>query len=133
VAFNNEDSSRKSYAYGRDHEQAIQEIGWVPQQEEIVIEPTEPGEVRVVALHDGSRLRLQHLEEQYDPTDRVAAVERLLRAEAAGEFLTGLLYYDPSRRSLAETLGLDAVPLSAMPDDRLRPPPEALTAMLQRY
>ncbi|MDA0699954.1 MAG: 2-oxoacid:ferredoxin oxidoreductase subunit beta [bacterium] len=133
VAFNNEDSSRKSYAYGRDHEHAIQDIGWVPQQEEIVIEPTEPGEERLVALHDGSRLRLRHLEEAYDPTDKRAAVDRLLRADASGEFLTGLLYYDPSRRSLAETLGLGAVPLSAMPDERLRPPPEALAEILRRY
>jgi 2-oxoglutarate/2-oxoacid ferredoxin oxidoreductase subunit beta len=133
VAFNNEDSSRKSYAYGRDHEHAIQDIGWVPQQEEIVIEPTEPGEVRVVALHDGSRLRLKHLEEQYDPTDKRGAVDRLLRADAAGEFLTGLLYYDPSRRNLAETLGLEATSLAAMSADRLRPPPEALSEILRRY
>jgi 2-oxoglutarate ferredoxin oxidoreductase subunit beta len=133
VAFNNEDSSRKSYAYGRDHEQAIQEIGWVPQQDEIVIEPTEPGEVRIVPLHDGSRLRLQHLDEGYDPTDRRAAVDRLMRAEASGEFLTGLLYYDPSRRGLAVTLGLGEHTLAAMPDARLRPPPEALADMLQRF
>ena len=133
VAFNNEDSSRKSYAYGRDHEQAIQEIGWVPPQEEIVIEPTEPGEVRVVPLHDGSRLRLQHLEEAYDPTDRRLAIDRLIRANTDGEFLTGLLFYDPDRRNLAETLGLGEVPLSAMPDAWLRPPADALRDVMQRY
>jgi len=133
VAFNNEDSSRKSYAYGRDHEQAIQEMGWVPPQQEIVIEPTEPGEVRVVPLHDGSRLRLKHLEEAYDPTDRRAAVDRLMRASAAGEFLTGLLFYDPARPGLSETLGMGEVPLSAMPDAWLRPPAEALDEFLRRY
>ena len=56
-----------------------------------------------------------------------------MRAEATGEFLTGLLYYDPSRRGLAETLGLGEHTLAAMPDARLRPPPEALADMLQRF
>jgi len=133
VAFNNDDSSRKSYGYGRDHERAIQELGWVPPQEEIVIEPTEPGEVRVVTLHDGSRLRLQHLETDYDPTDRVAAVQRLMRADADGEFLTGLLYYNPERRNLAETLGLGATPIANQPPEALRPSREALSDMLRRY
>lgn len=133
VAFNNEDSSRKSYAYGRDHERAIQEIGWVPQEEEIVIEPTEPGETRVVTLHDGSHLKLKHLEEGYDPTSKHRAVDRLLRANDSGEFLTGLLYYDPNRANLAETLGLGTQTLGSLPSDALRPSREALAGMLKRY
>ncbi len=133
VAFNNDDHSRKSYAFGRDHEHAINELGWVPAQEEIQIEPTEPGEARVVALHDGSKLTLRHLDEDFDPTDKRMAVDRLLRAEATGEFLTGLLYYDPSRPSLAETSGFGEAPLSSLPDEALRPPPEALDRVLARY
>jgi 2-oxoglutarate ferredoxin oxidoreductase subunit beta len=133
VAFNNDDASPKSYAYGRDHEHAIQELGWVPPQDEIVIEPTHPGESRVVTLHDGSRLQLRHLEEAYDPSDRRAAVDRLMRATANEEFVTGLLYYDPARPALAETLGLGETTLAAMGDDVLRPSPEALTDLLRRY
>jgi 2-oxoglutarate ferredoxin oxidoreductase subunit beta len=133
VAFNNDDQSRKSYAFGRDHEHAMQDLGWVPKQEEIVIEPTEPGETRVVELHDGSKLALRHVEGGYDPTDKRVAVERLLRAEAEGEFLTGLIYYDPSRPSLAETTAIGDAPLSSLPDEALRPPSEALASVLARY
>jgi 2-oxoglutarate ferredoxin oxidoreductase subunit beta len=133
VAFNNEDTSRKSYAFGRDHEHAMQDLGWIPPQEEIVIEPTEPGETRVVGLHDGSKLALRHLEAGYDPTNKRMAAERLLRAEAEGEFLTGLIYYDPSRPSLAETTHVGDAPLSSLPDEALRPTPEALASVLARY
>jgi 2-oxoglutarate ferredoxin oxidoreductase subunit beta len=133
VAFNNDDQSRKSYAFGRDHEHAMQDLGWIPKQEEIVIEPTEPGETRIVELHDGSKLALRHLEAGYDPTDKRAAVQRLLRAEDEGEFLTGLIYYDPSRPSLAETTAIGAAPLASLPDEALRPPAEALASVLARY
>ncbi|MDF1523472.1 MAG: 2-oxoacid:ferredoxin oxidoreductase subunit beta [Trueperaceae bacterium] len=133
VAFNNEDTSRKSYAFGRDHEHAMQDLGWIPPQEEIVIEPTEPGEARVVGLHDGSKLALRHLEAGYDPTNKRMAAERLLRAEVEGEFLTGLIYYDPSRPSLAETTHVGEAPLSSLPDEALRPTPEALASVLARY
>ena len=133
VAFNNDDHSSKSYAFGRDHEHAMQDLGWIPKQEEIVIEPTEPGETRVVALHDGSKLALRHLESGYDPTDKRTAVQRLLRAEEEGQFLTGLIYYDPSRPSLAETTAIGEAPLASLPDAALRPPPEALASVLARY
>ena len=133
VAFNNDDQSTKSYAFGRDHEHAMQDLGWIPKQEEIVIEPTEPGETRVVELHDGSKLALRHLEPGYDPTDKRAAVQRLLRAEDEGEFVTGLIYYDPSRPSLAETTAIGDAPLASLADEALRPPPEALASVLARY
>ncbi len=87
----------------------------------------------MVELHDGSRLALRHLEEGYDPTDKGKAVQRLLRAEDDEEFLTGLIYYDPSRPSLAETTAIGEAPLASLPDDMLRPPPEALASVLARY
>lgn len=133
VAFNNDDSSRKSYGYGREHERAIQELGWIPPQEEILIEPTEPGEERLVTLHDGSKLRLKHLESDYDPTDRHRAVDRLMRAEESGEFLTGLLYYNPDRKGLSEVMGLGETPIAAQSPEVLRPSAEALTGFLKRF
>ena len=38
VAFNNHDTSTKSYGYGKDHEDQLHEIGWVPPAEEIEID-----------------------------------------------------------------------------------------------
>ncbi len=133
VAFNNEDDSPKSYAYGREHEHALQEIGFFPADEEILIEAQEPGEVRVVELHDGSRIRLHNLEADYDASNRSAAVDRLLQAEERDEFITGLIYYDDTRPSLAEVDGLPSTPLARLDDDALRPPEEALRSFLQDY
>ncbi len=67
VAFNNDESSTKSYGYGRDHEAPLHELGWVPPAEEIEITDLQPGETRLVELHDGSYIRLNKLESDYDP------------------------------------------------------------------
>ncbi len=133
VAFNNEDDSPQSYAYGREHERELQEIGYVPQAEEIVIEDYDPGELRVVEMHDGSRIHLRKIEEDYDAGDKIAALQRLQRAQDANEFITGMIYLDTSRPSLSETQGLGQVPIAALPDDRLRPSESALTEFLKTY
>ena len=133
VAFNNDDDSSKSYGYGRAHQQPLHELGYIPIAEEIVLEGHEPGEVRVVELHDGSRLTLRKLEEEYDNSNRVTAIERLMRAQESEEFLTGLLYYDASRPNLAESSRLVDTPLSELPDERLRPTSDVLKRMMERY
>ncbi len=133
VAFNDEPDSRRSYAYGREHERALQELGFVPAEEEISIDPLVEGEVRVVELHDGSRLTLRRLESDYDASDRGQAMARLARAEEQGELLTGLVYYDDSRPSLGELSGVGDVPLSMLPDERLRPSRDALERLMNGY
>ncbi len=133
VSFNNDDESPKSYVYGRHHERPLQELGFIAPADEIVIGDTEPGELTMVSLHDGSRLKLRKVEEGYDPTDRAAAMARLIEAERRQEFITGLLYYDDSRRSYAEAARLPETPLATLPDAALRPPAAALERTLQRY
>jgi 2-oxoglutarate ferredoxin oxidoreductase subunit beta len=133
VAFNNDDASQKSYAYGRANEVPLEDLGYVPPQEDIVLDDHAPGETRVVELHDGSRLALSKIEDGYDPTDRVAALTRLQEAEARGELATGLLYYDASRPSLAQELQLGETALADLPEDRLRPSADALDRVLDRY
>lgn len=133
VAFNDEEDSPKSYAYGRANEKALQELGFIAQQQEIVIEDYDPGEVRVVELHDGSHLTLRKLEADYDADDPMKAMERLRRADQAGELVTGLLYYDDSRASLAEVSGLGQTPLSQLPEERLRPSRGSLDQLLAGY
>jgi 2-oxoglutarate/2-oxoacid ferredoxin oxidoreductase subunit beta len=130
VAFNNEDTSTKSYGYGKEHELPLHGIGFVPKEDEIEIEPYDPGEMRVVNMHDGSVIKLRKLEEDYDPTDRLAAMNRLLWAEENEEFITGLIYYDSTRPNLAEESGLGATPLSMMRAEQLRPPAEALEELM---
>lgn len=133
VAFNDEDDSRKSYAYGRANEKALQELGFIAQQQEIFIDDYDPGEVKVVELHDGSHLTLRKLEADYEADDPLRAMERLRRADRDDELVTGLLYYDDSRASLAEVSGLGSMPLSQLPDERLRPSRESLDQLLAGY
>jgi 2-oxoglutarate ferredoxin oxidoreductase subunit beta len=130
VTFNNEPTSTKSYPYGKDHEAPLHDMSFVPWQEEIKIETTAPGAVQTVTLHDGSAIQLRQLEEAYDPTDRVGALQRLLQAEAAGEFITGLIFFDDSRPSLAEVNRLPEAPLASLPEEKLRPGPEALAQIM---
>jgi len=133
VAFNDEDDSRHSYAYGRANEKALQELGFIAPQEEIIIDDYDPGTVQVVELHDGSRLTLRKLEADYDASDRLGAMARLQRADEAGELLTGLVYYDDSRPSLAEVSGFGATPLAGLSDEQLRPSRESLTTLMHGY
>jgi 2-oxoglutarate ferredoxin oxidoreductase subunit beta len=133
VAFNNDDDSHKSYGYGRHHEVPLQDLGYIPAREDIVVDDHEPGETRVVELHDGSRMALRKLEEGYDPSDRTRALQRLAQAEAAGEVLTGLLYFDDARPALSEAIGLGDTPLTELPAEVLRPGPDELERVLDRY
>ena len=130
VAFNNDDASTKSYSYGKEHELPLHAIGFVPREAEIEIAAYDPGEVRVVHMHDGAAIQLRKLETDYDPTDRLGAMHRLQWAQAQGEFITGLIYYDDSRPSLAEAAQLVDAPLAALDEERLRPGPEALAALM---
>ena len=131
VAFNNEDASSKSYSYGREHETPLHEVGYIPMTEEISIDDYDPGAVRVVELHDGSSISLRKLEQDYDPTDRATALQRLLQAQERNEFTTGLLYYNPDRPSLAEADDLIDTPLSALSEAQMRPSAQALQAVMQ--
>src|ERR1041384_1786995 len=94
--FNNHDSSTKSYAYSKEHDELLHQIGFVPEYEQIEID-YEPGTVRIVELHDGSRIVLKKLEEDYDPADDVQALQRLHRANRDGQMLTGIVHLRPQK------------------------------------
>jgi 2-oxoglutarate ferredoxin oxidoreductase subunit beta len=130
ITFNNRDDSTKSYAWGKEHEEPLHDINYIPKMEEIIIEEYEPGDVQIVELHDGSKIQLHKLEEDYDPTDRMGAMHRLEWARQKEEFITGLIYYDNSRPSLAKVSNLGETPLAQLPDEKLRPSPEALAEIM---
>lgn len=130
VAFNNHDASTKSYGYGKEHELPLHDLGWIPVREEIEVEAFEAGEMRLVEMHDGSHIQLRKLETDYDPSDRGGALNRLQAAAERREFITGLVYYDSSRPSLAELSELTETPMSQLSPSQLRPKPEALAAIM---
>ncbi len=121
VAFNNHDTSTKSYGYGKEHEAPLHDFGWVPPAEEIVIDNHEPGEMRLVDMPDGSVIQLRKLETDYDPTDKLGAIHRLQWAQENHEFITGLIYYNDSRPTLTEVNNTIDTPLAALTDEQIRP------------
>ena len=120
VTFNDHEGSTRSYKYMQEHEEAISEVGFVPHFQEIDVE-YDPGTTINVEMHDGSHLRLRKLHEEYDPTDRIAAISALMSAHAKEEVLTGIFYIDTQKPSFTEMLNLVDEPLGTLPDERVRP------------
>jgi len=130
VTFNNHPGSTKSYTWGKEHEEMLHEVGFVPYFEQINVD-YEEGSALEVTLHDGSRIVLKKLERDYDPTDRTCALSLLREASEKGQFLTGLVYVDPERENFLELLDLVEEPLALLPMERLRPPQEALDEVME--
>src|SRR5215831_81109 len=82
-------------------------------------------------MHDGSRLRLRKLEEDYDPTDKVRAVTRLNEAKKDGEMLTGVLYVDPDAPTFLDMIRLTDAPLATLPESVVRPGREVLDQVME--
>jgi len=130
VTFNDHDGSTKSYKYMKDHEEPLQDINFVPHFEEIDVE-YDAGTTVEVTMHDGSRLRLRKLEEEYDPTHRIRAIQRLLEAHEKQEVLTGVLYVNPQAPTFIDLLNMTEEPLATLPESQVRPPKEVLEKVMQ--
>ena len=80
-----------------------------------------PGEVVSVPQHDGSVIRLRKLAADYDPTNRIAAMNHLQERGAAGEVVTGLLYVDPQSVDMHEHIHTVGQPLNQLGVSELCP------------
>ena len=130
VTFNDFASSTKSWEWARDHEQPLQELGFVPRLPEITVEQKE-GEPTRVRLHDGSYITLRALRHnEHKVGDRVSAMRLLAESADRGEFLTGLLYLDPKRPNFVDMQDMTETPVVHLPDDALRPSRETLESIL---
>src|SRR5437870_830451 len=130
VTFNDHEGSTKSYAYAKDHDDPLEEVTFVPFFEDITVD-YEPGTAQEVTMHDGSKLVLKKLEEDYDPTDKMGALKRLHETARRGEFATGLIYIEPDRDDFLELLNVVDEPLATLPLDRIRPGREALDEIME--
>jgi 2-oxoglutarate ferredoxin oxidoreductase subunit beta len=113
VAFNNHAGSTKSYEYVREHNEAMNRLDFIEGREEITAH-YEPGTATIVQQHDGSILRLRKLGEEYDPSDKVAAMKRVQEGLASGEVVTGLLYVDAAPKDLHQNLNTVEAPLNTL-------------------
>jgi 2-oxoglutarate ferredoxin oxidoreductase subunit beta len=131
VTFNDHEGSTRSYKYMQEHDEPITAVDFVPHFQDIAVE-YEPGASIDVQMHDGSHLHLRKLHEDFDPTDRAAAITALMHAEERKEVLTGILYIDTNKPTFTEILNLVDEPLATLPEERVRPRPEVLEEVMQR-
>ncbi|MCZ6473112.1 MAG: 2-oxoacid:ferredoxin oxidoreductase subunit beta [SAR324 cluster bacterium] len=124
VTFNDHEGSTKSLKYIREHRDALNEVGFIPEFQPIEADYDE-GSDYSVRMHDGGVVTLHKLKD-HDPTDRMQVMTLLEQARNEGKFLTGLIYIDEDKPSFAEQENLGEEPLSMLSDDKLRPSHAAL-------
>jgi len=126
VTFGNHEESVHSYSYGKEHEEPLHEISFVPARDEITVEDFEEGTTRDVTLHDGSQVILKKLEKDYDPTNRWQALHMLEDAQENNWLVTGLIFVDPEAPTMFDWYNMPDMPLNRMTEKQLRPAPETL-------
>ena len=132
VTFNDHEGSTKSYSYVKDHGESISDVSFVPYFEDINVE-YDPGTTTVVTLHDGSKILLSKLAEDYHPTDKMSAVRLLHESAARGEYATGLIYVEPDKQDFIDLLGIVDEPLSMLDQSRTRPDKAALDELMESF
>jgi 2-oxoglutarate/2-oxoacid ferredoxin oxidoreductase subunit beta len=132
VTFNDHEGSTKSYLYTREHYEPAVNVDFIPIEREITAQYAE-GEALPVVMHDGSRIVLRKIDASHDPTSRSAAASNVQERMKAGEYLTGLLYVEPSQSDFHALNQTPDEPLNAIPYERLSPGSKALEKILARY
>jgi len=125
VTFNNNVGSTKSYDYVRQHVEATATVDFVPEMTEITT-TYEEGTTKQVKMHDGSYISLNKLAQDWDPLNRLSAMNAVQNARAKGEILTGLLYVNPDCSDLHEMLQTSDRPLNTLTKSDLCPGSEML-------
>jgi 2-oxoglutarate/2-oxoacid ferredoxin oxidoreductase subunit beta len=74
-----------------------------------------------VPQHDGSIIKLRKTDPDYDPTDRVKALEHVAHHAAKGEVVTGLLYLSADSEDLHAHLNTVETPFNKLSEKDLCP------------
>ena len=131
VTFNDHDGSTKSYAYSKDHDEPLQDVGFVPSFEDIEID-YEPGTMREVTLHDGSKLYLKKLEDVYDPDRQNQRAEAPARDGPARRVRDRPDLHRARSRRFHHSSSTSSTSRSlSLPLDRVRPGREALEEIME--
>lgn len=132
VTFNDHEGSTKSYKHTRQFYHHVVDADFVPPAEEIKAAYAE-GSAMPVEMHDGSKIVLRKVDQQYDPSSRASAFKYLRERFNAGEITTGLLYMDESRQEMHELMGNTKTPMCQLPLDELNPGADELKKILNGY
>lgn len=125
VTFNNNVGSTKSYDFVRQHAEATAKLDFVPEMKEITTNYDE-GSLKQVKMHDGSFLQLHKLQKDWDPLDKVSAVNAIMKAKLKQELLTGLLFMNPDCNDLHHLINTSDKPLNSLSEIELCPGSEML-------
>jgi 2-oxoglutarate ferredoxin oxidoreductase subunit beta len=125
VTFNNNAGSTKSYDYVREHQEATATFDFVPLSREIKTQYQE-GTTQNLTMHDGSIIHLHKLAKNWNPLDRISAMDAVMKAKSKNEILTGLLYMNPDTQDLHEILDTSETPLNKLTEKDLCPGSEIL-------
>jgi len=126
------EGSTKSYEFMRENERATVYADFIPNHEEITAS-SEPGGLETITMHDGSRIRLRRVTEDYDPTDRAGAFAHVESCSRSGEIPTGLLYMNSDVAEMHDLAGTTEDSLASLDYGRLNPGSEALAKLQQRW
>ena len=132
VTFNDHEASTKSYAYTRQHFHQVVHTDFVPPAEEIKV-AYDHGAAMPIELHDGSKLLLRKVSEDYNPHNRGAAIDYIRTQQRDGEVVTGLLYIDETEADMHGINRSDRRPLSELPFASLCPGKRSLDDLNRRY
>ena len=129
VTFNDHEGSTKSYAYAKDHDDPLGEVQFVPFFEDITVE-YEAGSTTAVTMHDGSHLYLRKVAEDYNPSDKMAAIRLLHETAARAEFATGVIFIAPDQENFIDAMNMVERPLAFLDDAATRPPKAVLDELM---
>ena len=130
VTFNDHEGSTKSYKFMKDHEEPLHDLNFVPSFQEIDVD-YDAGTTINVTMHDGSALRLHKIEEHYDPTNKIAAIKRIMQSQEADEVLTGVLYLNTTAPNFIDMLNMTDEPLGTLPESVTRPSRKVLEECME--
>jgi 2-oxoglutarate ferredoxin oxidoreductase subunit beta len=120
VTFNNHAGSTRSYDYVHDHITTGAVADFVPVRTEITSN-VDSGECEDVCLHDGSIMRIQNVDENYNSANAHQAIMDIERNKQDGKILTGLFYLDPMASDYHEINDTNDMPLNKLEQDVLCP------------
>ena len=84
-------------------------------------------------MHDGSRLLLKKLENDYNPTDKMQALKVLHETLRRGEYATGVIYVEPDKDDFITMLNLVDAPLASLPLEMVRPGQDVLDEVMEDH
>jgi 2-oxoglutarate ferredoxin oxidoreductase subunit beta len=132
VTFNDHTESTKSYAHTREYYHQAVHVDYVEPREEIK-QKYKAGEAVTVDMHDGGSVVLRKVSKDYDPTDRVSALQYVNTRASKGEIVTGLLFIDEDEPDLHAINRTSKVPLRDLPYEQLCPGQKGMDKVNARY